>query len=363
MEYTPAPINKDNQIASSEYEMKINEENFHIKIILFSENINFLAHKQNSISSFYYTNNFKLDNLKQLSKSFILFDSINDIYNCIKAIIVEGKGKIFYEKENFVLSIPIFLPTGKQELVYFNLNKNKLEKDEIIQNLCKRINELENTITILKENDKIKNEQINDILKRLQILEEKEKKREKKKEEKEKELILLKDIKESSICKNDEISFFIGELQKHEKFINKKIGFKLLFKSSKDGDKLSGLHNKCDNIKSVLLLIKTNKGIRFGGYTEIGFNNEGKALNDNKAFVFSLDKKNIYNNKDNPAIYCQNDLIGFKHTIYIYDNFCSNSSSMNIGGNNQYPCKQYELNNGEQYFQISDIEIFQIFNN
>ena len=181
MEYSPAPINKDNQIASSEYEMKINEENFHIKIILFSENINFVAHKQNSVSSFYYTNNFKLDKLKQLSKSFILFDSINDIYNCIKAIIDDGKGKIFYENENFVLSIPIFLPTGKQELVNFNLNKNKIEKDEIIQNLCKRINELENTIITLKENDKIKNEQINDILKRLQILEEKEKKKRRRK--------------------------------------------------------------------------------------------------------------------------------------------------------------------------------------
>ena len=165
MEYTPAPINERNQIASSEYEMKINEENFHIKILLFSENINFVANKQNSVSSFYYTNNFKLDKLKELSKSFILFDSINDIYNCIKAIIDEGKGKIFYEKDNFVLSIPIFLPTGKQELVNFTLIKNKLEKDEIIQNLCKRINELENTITILKENDKNKNEQINDIQK------------------------------------------------------------------------------------------------------------------------------------------------------------------------------------------------------
>ena len=202
------------------------------------------------------------------------------------------------------------------------------------------------------------------IFKRLQILEEKEKKSEKEKEkEKEKEFILLKDIKESSICKNDEISFFIGELQKHEKFINKKIGFKLLFKSSIDGDKLSNLHNKCDNIQSVLLLIKTIKGVRFGGYTEIGFNNEGKEVNDNKAFVFSLDKKNIYNNKNNPAIYCYYNVIGFKNTIYIFDNFCSNSSNQNVGGYSEYSCKQYELNNGEQYFQISDFEIFQIFNN
>ena len=62
--------------------------------------------------------------MKQLSKSFILFDSIKDIFSNIKEIIDEGKGKIFYEKESLAFFIPIFLPTGKQELVYFYLNKN-----------------------------------------------------------------------------------------------------------------------------------------------------------------------------------------------------------------------------------------------
>lgn len=238
-----------------------------------------------------------------------------------------------------------------------------MEKDEIIQNLCKRINELENVIKVIKENDKSKNEQINNILKRLQFLEEKEKEREKAKVmEKEKENLLLKDIKESKICKNEEIFFLIEELKRHKKFLNKKVGFKLLFNSTTDGDKLNNLHNKCDNIQSVLLLIKTNKGIRFGGYTEIGFNNQGNELNDNKAFVFSLDKKTIYQNKDNPAIYCKYNLIGFKNTIYIYDNFFSKNSEV-IGGHSQYPCKKYEINNGENYFVVSNIEIFQIIDN
>ena len=235
-----------------------------------------------------------------------------------------------------------------------------MEKDEIIQKLCKKITELENKI---KENEKIKNEQITNILERLQILEEKEKKREKEekeKKEKEDKENMLKDIKESSICNNNEISFFIDKLKMHEKFLNKNIGFKLLFKSSKDGDKLSKLHDKCDNIQSVLLLIKTNKGIRFGGYTEVGFNNKGNEVNDNKAFIFSLDKKTIYINKANPAIYCESGLIGFKNTIYVYDNFVSNNNNQIIGGCSQYLCKRYELNNGDEKFFISDLEIFQI---
>ena len=365
MEMTPAPIEKDNKISSSEYEMKLNGENFTVKLELYAATINFISQPKNSLSPLYYKRNFKLEEMKNLSKSFILFDTIKDIYQCIKEILDEGKGKIFFEQDNFVISIPLFLPNGKQELIYFYLNKNKVEKDEIIQNLCKRITELENKI---KENEKIKNEQITNILERLQILEEKEKKKEKeekeekekKEKEKEEKENILKDIKESSICNNNEISFFTDELKKHEKFLNKNIGFKLLFKSSKDGDKLSKLHDKCDNIQSVLLLIKTNKGIRFGGYTEVGFNNKGSEVNDNKAFIFSLDKKTIYINKDNPAIYCRSNLIGFKNNIYIYDNFLSNNDNIIIGGYSQYPCGKYELNNGERKFYISDFEIFQI---
>ena len=377
---TPPLIEIEAQaIKCAEYEMKIDEENYIIKIILFSTSITFSAHKQNSFSSFFYKINYKIEELKKLSKSFTLFDTVNEIYNCIKTIIDEGKGRIFYEKENLVFSIPLFLPTGKQELINFYLNKINLEKDEIIQNLCKRIDELEKTI---KENDKIKNEQIDSILKRLNILEEKERKREEEKEkerkreeekekerkreeekEKKKEHLMLKDIKESSICKNDEIPFFIEELKKHEKFMNKKIGFQLIFKSSKDGDRISNIHNKCDNIRSVLLLIKTKKGIWFGGYTERGFTKSGKEENDNKAFVFSLDKKTIYNNKNNPALYDYDSQIGFKNTIYLKDNFFSNNNSMVIGGYKQYLCKEYELNNGEQKYLVSEIEIFHIVDN
>ncbi len=367
MEMTPAPIEKYNKISSSEYEMKLNGENFTVKLELYSVTINFISMSKNSLFPLYYKSNYKLEEMKNLSKSFTLFDSIKDIYQCIKEILDEGKGKIFFAKDNFVISIPLFLPTGKQESIYFYLNKNNLEKDDVIHNLFKRIIELENKI---KENEKIKNEQITNILERLQILEEKEKKREKeekekkekekKEKEKEEKENMLKDIKESSICKNNEISFFTDELKKHEKFLNKDIGFKLIFKSSKDGDKLSKLHDKFDNIQSVLLLIKTNKGIRFGGYTEVGFNNKGYDVDDNKAFIFSLDKKAFYINKANPAIYCQSELIGFKNTIYIYDNFLSNNKNKIIGSYAQYTCSKQDLNNGEGNFSISDFEIFQI---
>ena len=125
-----------------------------------------------------------------------------------------------------------------------------------------------------------------------------------KKKEREEKLLPIKELIENSICKKDEISFFVEELKKQEKFMNKTITFKLLYKATRDGDKINTIHNKCD-YKSVLILIKTKKDIQFGGYSEIGFNDNGSEENDRNAFVFSLDKKIIYKNNDNPAIYCE----------------------------------------------------------
>ena len=48
MEITAAPTGKEEQISSSEYKMKINEDNYLIKITLFSSNIKIIAQKHNS---------------------------------------------------------------------------------------------------------------------------------------------------------------------------------------------------------------------------------------------------------------------------------------------------------------------------
>ena len=258
----------------------MNEEDFNITLKLSSSKIHITAKKKNSY--FIYQNDFNLEDLKKLSKMLLVYDSVKDIYNCIKTISDKGNGKICFENEKFIFSIPIFLPSGNQEFIKFALNQSKLEKDEIIEHLGKRIEELENTILVFKEN-------FNDILKRLQILENEKKEREEKEREKEK-LLAIKDILESSICKENEISFFVEELKKHEKFMNKIIKFKLLFKATRDGDKLNIIHNKCD-YKSVLILIKTKKDVRFGGYSKVGFNDKGPELNDRNAFIFFWIKK------------------------------------------------------------------------
>ena len=125
----PVPIDENEY---SEYKMKMNEEDFIISIKLSSSKINITATKKNLY--FIYQNDFNLEDLKKLSKMLLVYDSIKDIYICIKTISDQGNGKIFFENEKMIFSIPIYLPSGKQEYIKFALNQNKLEKDKIIEN-------------------------------------------------------------------------------------------------------------------------------------------------------------------------------------------------------------------------------------
>ena len=49
--------------------------------------------------------------------------------------------------------------------------------------------------------------------------------------------------------------------------LNKKLTLNLLYKASADSDKAEAFHGKCDDAKSTIVLVETDKGKRFGGYT------------------------------------------------------------------------------------------------
>ena len=110
-----APID-DNE--SSEYKMKLNEQDFIISLNLNSSKIKITAKKKNSY--FIYQNDFNLEHLKKLSKILLVYESIKDIYICIKTISDQGNGKVSLENEKFIFSIPIYLPSGKQEFIKFH---------------------------------------------------------------------------------------------------------------------------------------------------------------------------------------------------------------------------------------------------
>ena len=168
--------------------------------------------------------------------------------------------------------------------------------------------------------------------------------------------------------KND-IQFIVNRLiNNDENKKQKKINFNLLYRATRDGDTSNNFHNRVDNKNSHLSIIETKKGLKFGVYIDKPFKGTGNVINDNNCFIFSLNLKKIYNNKEGANSFndCSNYLIDLNYQpIRIYDYCLSNEKSytetkMNASINYYGFEKDYELNNYEKHFQVKEIETFQI---
>ena len=83
---------------------------------------------------------------------------------------------------------------------------------------------------------------------------------------------------------------------------------------------------------------------------------------DNDAFIFSLNKKQIYNiDKGKNAIECHPELGPvFSGGFKIFDNMFTNGGCTFVKGINYDTKLDYELTNGEENFEIKDVEVYEI---
>ena len=112
----------------------------------------------------------------------------------------------------------------------------------------------------------------------------------------------LKIIDSKIIKKKEEIDFLEKRLKKDEPILQKRtIKYILLYRATRDGNSVDSFHKKCDDISGTLIVIKTNKGMRFGGYTEqiwnIDYRGEGKKDGNGIGFCYSLDLRFIITQK------------------------------------------------------------------
>ena len=307
-----------------------------------------------------YIINFDIGTLKKSCKTFNLLENCEDSFNFIKDLLKGKKISLKKEKTNLLLimTVPVLL---KEEKIKFILNKQKYNQEEMIEYLLQTVKELKNEIYLNKiEYEKLKNEN-NDIINRLNILEKwKNEKETQEKKEKEK-------FNSKIINTNEEILLIKNKFKEKGKIVER---INLLFSSSKDGDSNIDVHNKVDGKKDILLIIETNKGRKFGGYTSIGFK-ENKTDYDSEAFLISFNKLKTYNNiKGSQAIYgnkngCPSFYSCFgNHNISIPNNFLSKEGYTNKKEDCYYTTEDYELNGGEEKFIVKELEYFQvIFNN
>ena len=143
----------------------------------------------------------------------------------------------------------------------------------------------------------------------------------------------------------------------------KKITINLLYKASVDGDKSSIFHEKCDQAQSTIVLVETDKGKRFGGFTKQSWAGNCEDKNDSDAFIFSLDKMETYDNiPGDEAIGCYPKFgpIFLGCQIKIFDNALTKGGTTFEKELNFNTKEDYELTGGERVFQIKDVEVYEV---
>jgi len=155
----------------------------------------------------------------------------------------------------------------------------------------------------------------------------------------------------------------LGLLTKKINNLNQKLTLNLLYKASIDSDKASSFHAKCDGAKSTIVLVETNKGKRFGGYTTCSWSGDCVDKKDEEAFVFSLDKMKIYENIPGEfAVGCYPKFgpIFLGCQIRIYDKAFSKGGTTFERGLNYETEEDYELTGGDRNFNVKEIEVYEV---
>ena len=185
------------------------------------------------------------------------------------------------------------------------------------------------------------------------------------KEEKEEKEAIEDDSPEEVTVKGD-IIHDINELELITKKINhneQKLTLNLLYKATADTDRAAAFHAKCDDAKSSIVLVETDKGKRFGGYTSLSWKGDCIEKSDEKAFVFSLDKMETYDNipgEDAIGCYPRFGPIFLGCQIRIYDNAFTKGGTTFERGLNFNTKEDYELNDGERTFIVKEIEVYEV---
>ena len=142
-----------------------------------------------------------------------------------------------------------------------------------------------------------------------------------------------------------------------------KITLNLLYKATIDSDKASVFHDKCDEASNSLVLIQSGNGKRFGGYTSCSWEGNSIDKQDENAFVFSLDKMEIYDiipGEDAIGCYPKYGPVFLGCQIRIFDDFFKEGGTTFEKGVNYETKEDFELTGGLKKFEVKEIEVYSV---
>ena len=291
--------------------IKIEQENkkYLLEVKIISEMMTLTLSNIEEFEYFSYARKFTLKEIKEIHQVFMGLNSCKEFLEFLKGLSEikklsikqkENKLNIEFEIEYLLkkkaIEIELFPEKIQFELVIKELCneikeiKEKIKNDnktELINSLGNENKELKKEIDILKEENIRLKEEINQIKNILQPINKKFKQ------------------KNSVIMDNSDLDFIKSAI---ESIMNNKIKkIKKLYQAAVDGDDPSIFHSKCDNISNTLTVIKSKGNRKFGGFTRQIWDKSSGFKKDEKAFLFSLDKKKIYkikSGKEDKAIWC-----------------------------------------------------------
>ena len=328
---------------------------------------------------YYYQKNYTVNELKKISNIFAIYETVKDIILMMKNLEYE----IDEKNEDLILKFKAFMPDGKIQLIGLDLKKNSKNPNYIIKYLFEEIksikknmsneisslkNKYESEIKDLKEDiinlkEKIRNYK-NENKKLWQEINELKISKEESSEIETSQLITCLDSKITSISS---INFLLDYIKNTDKAFNFN-EIKLLYRGSRDGDRTKNCHQLCDNKQNVLIIMQSDTGHIFGGYSKIGFKvkNIPEWKLDNNCFLFSLDLKKIYPVIKEEKIIChlgEESGLCFAHSLSFTDNFMNrNDNRFYFKINKKFKGLKdtYEMNGGKDKFTCKDLEVFQL---
>ena len=250
--------------------------------------------------------------------------------------------------------------SSKEKEVTFDLNEG--QKNEKIK--INNVNEL-----IIKLKEEIKKEVKKEIKELKNIINNQNKEINELKEQIRTWLI----YKKNKIIKISELktSFIIDNNIEYNKSIktwinpNKIIRAELLYRFSRDGDQISKFHELCDNKGPTLTLFETEDGNKGGIYTPLSWDSNSEWKNDKETFIFNLIKNEKYKKLiSNYSINCKKDFGPWIGCFGFYPTHQMRKIVHNGLGMNSYFDNGAEIlpnNTGNiKNFNVKEIEIYKI---
>lgn len=366
-----------------EYKLKISADD---NLIIFQ-----LENMQNQMNEIYYLEK-NLEQLISLDKYFRMFDTTTECADNLSHIVRNSSPTLKRENENISLKIRFAAGQDGREINLI-LEKRIIESNQVSNELREEISRLRTRVDDLEMLVNQKDIMINEIRTNHENL---KKSYDSFVNNINLELMNLKSLlpqrnnnvnnanpnpnfmtfdelrkknsnEVSAIIDNDNEKLVLA-CKFRELYPGKNVIYNLLYRKSRDSDRSSIFHAKCDRISGTLVIIKTETGLKFGGYTNATWEGNDIYKSDKSAFIYSLNNNKTYDIMPNcNAIYCSpfnGPCFCGKNvaTLLVYDNCnmyggaCSNAGNSNYKGYNS----DYEINNGQSDFRIADYEVFKV---